>query len=120
MGTNYYTQTKPPCGECGRPHEGMHIGKSSGGWAFIFAPYPEEGLTTAASWREYLKDRAIVDEYEAPITNEAFWEMVERKKGGITAKTATVEQYGCYHDLRDKYEYLDAEGYRFSRTAGFS
>jgi len=41
MGTNYYWHEKPDCECCGRPFEGIHIGKSSMGWAFALHVYPD-------------------------------------------------------------------------------
>ncbi len=51
MGTNYYWNAEPPCVTCGRPHEGLHIGKSSGGWPFALHVIPERGIRTLDHWR---------------------------------------------------------------------
>lgn len=51
MGTNYYWHAEPPCSECGRPHEKLHIGKSSGGWAFALHVIPERGINSLDNWR---------------------------------------------------------------------
>lgn len=72
MGTNYYLEAKPPCKECGRPHERKHIGKSSAGWVFSLRVYPE-GPRNLEEWiAEFFKpETQIVDEYEKPVTPEA-------------------------------------------------
>lgn len=42
MSTNYYLRAKPACDHCGRgPARGLHIGKSSTGWAFALHVYPD-------------------------------------------------------------------------------
>ena len=76
MGTNFYL-----IGD-GLPSElvadddpGLHIGKKSYGWDFLFRSHPTAGLTTAAAWRDYCTapGRRIVDEYrEYRDVNEFF------------------------------------------------
>lgn len=72
MGTNYYLEPrKADCIECGRPleeTERRHIGKSSGGWVWLWRGYESPALTAAASWFAYLAEAvgggaSIVDEY---------------------------------------------------------
>lgn len=117
MGTNYYTDAEPPCPCCGRGGEQLHIGKSSSGWQFLFAPYPDLGLTTCKAWREFLATREIRDEYGDKHTLDDLMRLVESKRGGINSETATREQWGP--SPRDS-EWGDPEGYRFARTAEFS
>ncbi|TNC14946.1 hypothetical protein FF100_05060 [Methylobacterium terricola] len=116
MGTNYYVDFKPPCPCCGEGGEKLHIGKSSGGWEFLFAPYPEHGLTSFAAWKDYLKDRTILNEYGDTITLADLINIVEAKKGGWTSRTAPASSWGP--SPRDC-EWSDAEGYRFSNTSEF-
>ena len=61
MGTNYYTMKEAPCPTCAHGGEDYHIGKSSGGWKFLFASYPDEGLTTKQAWHDFLQHRQIRD-----------------------------------------------------------
>jgi len=69
MGTNYYTKMEPeqPCAECGHvPNvEEVHIGKSSGGWVFMFNQHPVVNMESAQSWYDFIKDNnyQIFDEY---------------------------------------------------------
>lgn len=79
MGTNYYLHQKPDCECCGRPFEPLHIGKSSGGWAFALHVMPEDGISSLDDWRalwaadgafirnEY-GERVSVEEMERTIT----------------------------------------------------
>ena len=118
MGTNYYVNERPPCECCKRPFEQLHIGKSSGGWQFLFAPYPDRGLTTAAAWLAYLQDKEIVDEYDRPVALDELRELIESKQGCWTGFTAPPEAYGGHNPA--EYEYLDPEGHRFATRPGFS
>jgi hypothetical protein len=122
MGTNYYVKAeeKPACPTCGHhPNvEPLHIGKSSGGWQFLFAPYPEHGLTSWAAWKSFLADKGIVDEYgqDVPLAELEDW-VLKKQRDGVNAKTATHDQWGPYGRDSEKY---DDEGFRFSSTADFS
>jgi len=51
MGTNHYWHEKPPCPTCGHQTDGLHIGKSSGGWAFSLHVIPEDGIATLWDWQ---------------------------------------------------------------------
>lgn len=70
MGTNYYLREKC-CKECGRYNE-LHIGKSSGGWAFSLRIYPDLGIKTIDDWKTKWNDpdNHIFNEYERSITPE--------------------------------------------------
>jgi len=116
MGTNYYTVMDEPCEHCGHRSDGLHIGKSSFGWAFSFAPYPDHGLTSWAAWRAYLEKRQIRDEYGDPVSLDELSAMVEAKKHLWTHETAPAEAWGTYARRGS----IDPEGYRFSDTADFS
>lgn len=56
---------------------GLHIGKRSAGWDFLFRGHPDLGLTTVAAWREFLASpsRVIIDEYATPHSAEEFFDM---------------------------------------------
>jgi len=64
MGMNYYVEEKPACECCGCKYEQIHIGKSSAGWCFSLHVIPEMGLNNLEDWVNFLKDKAIVDEYD--------------------------------------------------------
>lgn len=121
MGTNYYAVSEP-CGHCGRGGDRVHIGKSSIGWQFLFAPLDMEegkGCHSWREWRAYLADKQIVDEYGRSHTLAEFADLVESKQNsGLCALTASDEVYGS--SQRDRFERKDDEGYRISKEAGFS
>lgn len=117
MGTNYYTDGTLPCKHCGRSGPALHIGKSSVGWRFLFASYPEHDIKSAKDWREFL-DRAgvlIFDEYGDEVAPDTFWQLVEEKQS-----CPTHDDQFRGHGGRSRFESDDAEGYRISHTADFS
>lgn len=121
MGTNYYCHKKNPCPACGHGGEEYHIGKSSIGWKFLFAPYPDEGLTSKKAWEQFLKDRVITDEYGNTIPHTELFELIESKQKALNKDgqpLLTMQSYGEPNTYR--YETFDAEGYRFSTTCDFS
>lgn len=123
MGTNYYAVSEP-CRCCGRSDGRVHIGKSSYGWKFLFAPFERangESIASFQGWRTYLADKRIVDEYGQTVTLDALVELVESKQaGGLCADTATDAQYGSPPADRFRHEVKDADGYRIATTADFS
>lgn len=62
----------------------IHIGKSSGGWQFIFNhhnwEYFQESLE---SLKEFLLSCDIFDEYNRAISSDAFWELVKNKSASM-------------------------------------
>jgi len=117
MGTNYYTVKKEPCPTCAHGGEDYHIGKASGGWKFLFASYPNEGLTTASAWREFLKTRLIRDEYGDEVSYEEFWQKVERMQAEKWTLKTHPDSY--IHGPAERFETIDPEGYRISTTHEF-
>ena len=119
MGTNYYVPAPPPCGSCGRPHEAIHIGKQSFGWAFGWdlLPDDEDGeATTQAGWWAYLEGKPIEDEYGRPVTLDNLRALVASTAGRMVL---TRENIGDYGDPA-KYERIGPEGERITRSRGFS
>lgn len=81
MGTNYYADEMKPCPNCDREHMCQsHIGKSSGGWKFLFSTEGDFEELNFASFKQWLEGRTIRNEYDEEITHKEFWEMVERKQ----------------------------------------
>ena len=82
MGTNYYLAAEAPCPHCGHQSEQLHVGKSSAGWRFLFASYPELGINSAKDWftRIARTEEKILDEYRGSVTLVAFMRMVEQKQ----------------------------------------
>lgn len=121
MGTNYYV-AKNFCECCHRYDEEYHIGKSSGGWAFTFQGYPAERLTSWKSWKEFLKNQIIMDEYRERISYDWFVAFVENEKSpnytwGENRKNLShnaAGKEGSYPWFDPKYDWDDEDGYSFS------
>ncbi len=79
MGTNYYV-AKNLCECCNRYDEEYHIGKSSYGWAFSFQGYRAERLVSWRAWKEFLKDKIIMDEYGDRVNYDWFINLIETYK----------------------------------------
>ena len=79
MGTNYYVASNV-CECCNRYDEEYHIGKSSYGWAFSFRGYRPERLVSWSAWKEFLRDKAIMDEYGDRVDYSEFVRMIETEK----------------------------------------
>ena len=79
MGTNYYTAINH-CESCDRFDRDFHIGKSSYGWSFSFRGYRPERLVSWRAWKEFLKDRIIVNEYGERIDYAWFVNYIENEK----------------------------------------
>jgi hypothetical protein len=87
--------------------ERVHIGKSSGGWQFLFNLNEEKYYKDhRESIEGFLNRCQIVDEYNDPVSSLEFWHLVEAKKH-LKAET----EHG-YINLTDKLY--------FSRYADFS
>lgn len=81
MGTNYYARHPGIApGE-----EGLHIGKASGGWEFLWRAHPQYQLTTSAAWRAFLRHPwaqvTIVAEYGTEVSLDEFWEFATDQSG---------------------------------------
>ncbi|MBG0818335.1 hypothetical protein [Planomonospora sp. ID82291] len=67
MSVNYYAITlgTDPAAE------GLHIGKHTGGWEFLFRAHPDLGLTTVAAWTAFLTAPGVVIRAEHGCTMSA-------------------------------------------------
>ena len=79
MGTNYYV-AKNLCECCNRYDEEYHIGKASYGWTFSFQGYRAERLVSWRAWKEFLKEKIIVDEYGERTNYDWFVDYIEGNK----------------------------------------
>jgi len=84
MGTNYYFSARPPCPTCGRPHEQLHIGKSSFGWRFslhVGRGDFDEVPTSWAGWIELFKTpgSVITDEYGRTVDVDTMVQVVTKR-----------------------------------------
>jgi hypothetical protein len=118
MGTNYYV-AKNLCECCNRYDEEYHIGKSSYGWAFSFQGYRAERLVSWRAWKEFLKDKIIMDEYGERKNYNWFVEMIETYKApGYMREDGHVNLQHNEHSKIDKwfnpeYDWDDEDGYAF-------
>lgn len=76
MSTNYYIKINE-CPHCGRCEELIHIGKRSCGWPFTFHGYETKGVVDVESWKEFIKNKHIIDEYDQNISYEEMLEIVD-------------------------------------------
>lgn len=104
MGTNYYwrlrnqpeTPASKPCPHCGHTSEpeverdeGIHIGKSSGGWCFALRVYPGElvcgwKIHTLSDWLHAIRSddsREVVNEYGEVLDYDALHEIILNRSG---------------------------------------
>lgn len=111
MSTNFYAKgpETPPDGE------GLHIGKSSVGWEFLFRCHA--GLESTSDWHKYLSqsDMHIYTEegYEVPLIY--FWQMVTKRPMDVGGLHNLMLQWrgkpthpDCYRDEWG-YSFMDCE-----------
>ena len=121
MGTNYYV-AENHCECCERYDEAYHIGKSSGGWAFTFQGYRAERLVSWPQWKEFLKDKMIMDEYGERINYDWFVHFIETVKSPDFTRTDGKKNLlhneqgrtGKYPWFNPEYDWDDELGYSFS------
>lgn len=115
MGTNYYAHTSTT------GTEGLHLGKKSAGWDFLFHSIPERGLTTVAAWREVFTEAGtyILNEYGQEIPVSEFFEMATERPVDTTPKLRlTSETYSYPRDPRFHVD-MDARGVPFLNAEFF-
>ena len=57
----------------------IHIGKSSGGWKFLFNKN-EQDFTTIEEYKDYWKQFSITDEYGRDCDFEVLWTLIQEKQ----------------------------------------
>lgn len=106
----------------------IHIGKSSGGWKFLFNHNNWEYFKKDIdSLKSFLSDNEIVDEYGHPISSDEFWKMVKAKEKGLDGDKYR-DQWDEIHPDTPKPFYMrmghksdeDFFGLRFSTSTNFS
>ena len=114
MGTNYYAFNER-IAEDSDLHEGLHIGKNSGGWVFNFQAY--ENLKTTEDFRNFLRDKIIYDEYHREVPVEEFWSIVESSKEEDIFGKPWSYSNPPDNELRCRwYDEWEDEGYMFSNV----
>lgn len=66
------------------PEEGLHIGKHSGGWRFLWRAHPDLGLTTGFAWYTHLR-RPFVTIVALGVREYSlgeFWSVASRELNG--------------------------------------
>jgi hypothetical protein len=120
MGTIYYV-AKNKCDCCNRYDEEYHIGKSSWGWAFTFQGYKYDGLVSWKKYKEFLKDKLIVDEYGIFIDYDYFVRFVETVKSPDyvrddghknSSHNEEIKKVPSWFDAG--HDWADEDGYSFS------
>lgn len=120
MGTNYYV-AKNLCECCNRYDKEYHIGKSSYGWAFSFHGYRAERLVSWKSWKEFLKEQIIMDEYGERKDYDWFVAMIEtykspgymREDGHVNLQHNTQGKIDKRPWFNPEYDWDDEDGYAF-------
>lgn len=142
MGTNYYGMIIPTendkesiiefvrQGQFSKAYElfpqRVHLGKSSAGWEFLFNHNNWEYFSkNIGTIKAFFSRVQIVDEYDKEISQADFWELVERKKGGLHYEEY-MNQWDDIHPgmsrpyySNEKLDFL-VDGLRFSTSAEFS
>lgn len=93
MGTNYYLRYNY-CPNCGR-YEEKHLGKSSGGWRFLFQI--NEEVHNFEEFKTFITKGEIYDSYEKPCTAEELLKLIDDKqkdvKNKITPDSINIDGY---------------------------
>lgn len=127
MGMNYYLKLKESTftNRCDPTHvkhilnsSKLHIGKSSGGWKFLFQQnfFGNTLINSVKQFKKIINDDAweIYNEDEELINKEDFWKMVEFKQ---TQQNKSHCEY--VYDNYPHYmatTFIDPEGYDFDST----
>lgn len=113
MGTNYYW-VENQCPTCKHAPDRWHIGKSSGGWVFLWHALESEEspigapVYSVAAWRQVFKrPGGIEDEYGAPVSVSQLMQLAEKKRGS----TRRMKEY-AWKDRIHVWE--DPEGWEFT------
>lgn len=106
MSTNYYLNRDPKkCGECGHPRQEteIHIGKYSGGWAFLWHGIssdrpPNVALWNGDSWKKFLIEELaqgseIRTEYAQPLTLDEFFATVEEARSNERHREESFQSF---------------------------
>ena len=99
----------------------VHLGKSSCGWQFLWAPNPKWYDNTKASINEFLRrdDVVLYDEYGEYLTPEQVWEKFGNTKGDTHESYLQKHPEERRYYTRSDYETITKEGLRFAKDADF-
>ena len=88
--------------------ETIHIGKSSGGWRFLF-DHNSCVRPTFEEYKEWVSEFEITSEYGEKVSQEDFWKLVERKQ----TEKSSIEK------TNHPEWYIIIDGYEFSTSTNF-
>jgi hypothetical protein len=129
MSTNIYYRINI-CEPCGR-YDAVHVGKTAGGWSFLFRAYPHvllneehpdwgykyespfgRPVASTTDWREVFSavPGELWNQYDR-ITTMSPLEWVDMLGKPTSAQIKKEESMTRYHDPQ---QYRDAEGFRFT------
>jgi hypothetical protein len=97
MGTNYYLH-KDYCPCCGHPKVEVHLGKSSGGWKFLFNKTRQ--VYNYETFCNFLKTGTIYDEYGNVRSEDYLLDLIQSKQ-------LDQEHDDCEHI--DGYDFLNCD-----------
>jgi len=107
----------------------IHIGKSSGGWKFLFNHNNWEYYKNIEELKNFISKNTLVDEYEREVSPTQFWDMVSKKQdsGNLDAESYS-KRWEEFHPNDSKPDYMLKGkthekyyfGYRFSDSTHFS
>lgn len=114
MGTNYYvTGPGTELTELTESGPGLHIGKKSFGWDFLFRGHPDLGLTTVAKWREFVSQpgREIISEYHAIEDVDEFFKMATERPADAQRRGARLRPHAdeTYFRQDRRYYHIDRD-----------
>lgn len=107
MGTNYYWHSgegpEIECPHCGEkfaervpdksPSEGLHIGKSSAGWAFALRIHPDQEITDLAGWKKKWAKGRILSEYGDVLTVDEMMKAITQRSHPRGLRTVDESGY---------------------------
>ena len=94
MGTNYYWH---------KDGAKLHIGKSSGGWAFALHVYPELDINSLDDWKDFIHSGEIYDEYNDYVTPTEMLDIIINRHWESDMREGTIsdgtldEETGILH-----------------------
>ena len=106
MGKNYYLKLKHGVSSDYFISAGLHIGKSSVGWKFVFQAYDFPRITSFNQWITKLKDSTyeIIDEDNEKIDLNELLELIESN---------SKEKSQSENNKSERYYFQDEQGYEF-------
>lgn len=107
MGTNYYLHELP--GSAKYPRN-LHIGKSSGGWAFALHVIPEDDINSLDDWRNLWNGpwTCIKNEYGDKVSPKELEVIITKRVGmpGKELRRSDIDGARCIGHGPGTYDYI--------------